>query len=187
MSSEFFKNYLNRLSGLLEKVNVGELEKFVVELGRARERGANIFVFGNGGTASTASHFACDMNKSASYKRAKKFKFICLNDNLPTILAYANDVSYADVFIEQLKNLHKKADMVIGVSASGDSENVIKAVKYARGQGGVTFGICGFEGGKLKDAAEKCLVIKSRDMQQIEDLHLIIFHCVSQWFTCSAD
>ncbi len=103
-----------------------EFEEFIAELDRAYRREANIFIFGNGGSAATASHFACDMNKGVGHGKDKKFKVMCLNDNLPTLLAYANDVSYEDVFVEQLKNFMGEGDLVVGISGSGNSENVVR-------------------------------------------------------------
>lgn len=182
MSSDFLKKYLLELSGIFSTINAKEFEHFIEELQDAFKRGSHIFICGNGGSASTASHFACDINKGVSYGKDKRFKIICLNDNIPTMLAYANDVSYDDVFVEQLKNFLVKDDLVIGISGSGNSENVLKAVRYANENGGKTFCICGYGGGKIKDTAQKSLVINSNDMQKVEDAHLIILHCAMQWF-----
>ncbi|MDY6973374.1 MAG: SIS domain-containing protein [Thermodesulfobacteriota bacterium] len=182
MPSTFINNYVTGLTIALEEISGKEFEDLISALDRAYRREANIFVFGNGGSGTTASHFACDMNKGFSCGKARKFRVMCLNENLPTLLAYANDVSYDDVFVEQLKNFMGEGDLVIGVSGSGNSENVVKAVSYASEYGAVTFGICGFGGGRLKDVAEKALVTTCDDMQKIEDIHLIILHCAMQWF-----
>ncbi len=181
MPVAFLKNYLSELSRIANMVNVKEFETFVNELAATYERQSNIFICGNGGSASTASHFACDINKGVSFGKDKRFRIICLNDNIPTMLAYANDLSYDYVFLEQLKNFMVKDDLVIGVSGSGNSKNVLMAIEYANGKGGKTFGICGFGGGKLKDIAQKVIVINSNDMQKVEDLHMIIFHCAMQY------
>ena len=182
MPSSFIKTYVIKLGDALECIQGKDFEIFISAVDRAYQQERNIFVFGNGGSASTASHFACDMNKGVSYGIQRKFKIICLNDNLPTLLAYANDVSYDDVFKEQLKNFIQEDDLVIGISGSGNSENVIRAVKYANQSNVATYGICGFGGGKLREVAQKSLVINSDDMQVVEDAHFIIFHCVMQWF-----
>lgn len=185
MPSEFLKNYFRELADLFNVINIKEFENFIEELTNAYQRQSHIFICGNGGSASTASHFACDINKGVSYGKDIRFKIVCLNDNMPTILAYANDVSYNDVFAEQLKNFMTKDDLVIGISGSGNSENVLRAISYGNDNGGITFGICGFGGGKLKDLAQKSIVINNNDMQKVEDLHLIISHCAMQYLRAS--
>jgi len=181
MPSVFFKNYLRELNNIFGDINSKEFEVFIGELIVAYERQSNIFVCGNGGSASTASHFACDINKGVGFGKDKRFKVICLNDNIPTLLAYANDISYDDVFVEQLKNFMVKDDLVIGVSGSGNSGNILKAIEYANKNGGNTFGICGYDGGKLKTLAQKSMVIQSNDMQKVEDIHMIVIHCAMQY------
>lgn len=182
MPSQRLKTYFAELSSIFTTVSLTEFDHLVEELRAAYERHAHIFICGNGGSASTASHFACDINKGVSYGKDKRFKIICLNDNIPTMLAYANDISYEEVFVEQLKNFMVKDDVVIGVSGSGGSKNVLKAVEYANNHGGRTYGICGYGGGALKQLAQKSLVIQSNDMQKVEDLHLIVLHCAMQHF-----
>lgn len=181
MPSTFFKNYLTELSTIFERINTKEFDNFIDDLINAYERSSYVFICGNGGSATTASHFACDINKGVSFGKDKRYKIICLNDNIPTMLAYANDVSYNDVFVEQLKNFMNKDDLVIGVSGSGNSENVLRAISYGNDYGGRTFGICGSGGGKLKGLAQKSIVINNNDMQKVEDLHIIIFHCAMQF------
>lgn len=182
MPASILKDYLNKLVDLFSTINYTEFEEFIKELTEAYQRKSNIFICGNGGSASTASHFACDINKGVSFGQNKRFRVICLNDNIPTLLAYANDISYDDIFIEQLKNFMNENDLVIGISGSGNSENIIRAIKYGNKHGGRTFGICGFNGGELKGVAKKSLTIGSNDMQKIEDMHLILIHCAMQWF-----
>ena len=131
---------------------------------------------GNGGSGATASHFVCDFNKGISEKLDSKYRFICLNDNIPTMLAYANDVSYNSIFVEQLKNLATEGDLVIGISGSGNSNNVISAIEYANAQGCKTFGLVGYDGGMLKKIAQNCIHIKINNMQIVEDIHMIIDH-----------
>lgn len=182
MPSEFLKNYLAELNNILSTIDTKEFEVFIEELTGAYKRQSNIFICGNGGSAATAAHFVCDINKGVSFGKEKRFRVICLSDNIPTLMAYANDVSYDSIFIEQLKNFMNTNDLVVGVSGSGNSENVLRAIRYGNENGGRTFGICGCGGGKLKDIAQKSLVINSNDMQKVEDSHLIILHCVMQWF-----
>lgn len=185
MPATFLKNYLGKLNNIFKEINVKEFEDFIEELIDAYNRKSYIFICGNGGSASTASHFACDINKGVCIGKGERFKVICLSDNIPTLMAYANDISYEDVFVEQLKNFMRMDDLVIGVSGSGNSENVLKAIIYADKHGGKTFGICGYGGGKLKDLAQKSIVINSHDMQKVEDTHLIIFHCAMQWLNAN--
>lgn len=182
MPTTFLENYLLELTGIINTIDAREFESLVVEINRAYEKQSNIFICGNGGSAATASHFACDINKGVSFGKEKRFRVICLNDSIPTIMAYSNDVSYASIFVEQLKNFINEGDLLIGISGSGNSENVLNAVRYANESGGKTFGICGYGGGRLKDAVQKSLVINSNDMQKVEDSHLIILHCLMQWF-----
>jgi D-sedoheptulose 7-phosphate isomerase len=170
--------YLEKLKGVIDKLDIGEINRFINLLCEAREKGKQIFIMGNGGSAATASHFCNDFNKGASYefKSQKRFKFICLNDNVSTLMAYANDVSYSDVFVEQLKNFYIPGDMVIGISGSGNSENVIKALEYANANGGITAALTGYDGGKLKKIAGCSLHINVDDMQITEDLHMMMDH-----------
>lgn len=181
MPSTFLQKYMNELSSIMSKIDTREFRYFIRELSESYDRQSQIFICGNGGSAATASHFACDINKGVSFGKSKKFKVICINDNIPTILAYANDVSYKDVFVEQLKNFMGKNDLVIGVSGSGNSENILRALQYGNENGGRTYGICGYGGGRMKYLAQKSLIIESHDMQKVEDMHLIIFHCAMQY------
>lgn len=168
--------YLNRLQETIKRLDKNEINKFINMLLDARDADKQIFIMGNGGSASTASHFCCDFNKGSSYGFNKRFKFICLNDNVPGMMAYANDVSYDDVFVEQLKNFFNPGDYVIGISGSGNSKNVLKAIEYANANGGVTIGLTGFNGGKLKQICAHSVNMNVDDMQISEDLHMMMDH-----------
>lgn len=181
MAQTFLQNYLKELSSVFEQIRPEEFQDFLDELLEAYQRDSYIFIFGNGGSGSTASHFACDINKGVSFGRENRFKVISLNDNSPTIMAYANDVSYDDVFVEQLKNFMSRDDLVIAISGSGNSKNVVKAIEYANENKGKTFGICGYGGGELKRVCRKSLSIACTDMQKVEDIHVILVHCVMQY------
>ncbi|MBW2539169.1 MAG: SIS domain-containing protein, partial [Deltaproteobacteria bacterium] len=124
----FTNQYLKGLIEVLKTFNVIQFEKIVELILEAYDKGKNIFVMGNGGSGSTASHFACDLNKGCCIDLDKKFRMICLNDNIPMLLALANDLSYDAVFEEQIKNFFNPGDLVIGISGSGNSENVLKAI-----------------------------------------------------------
>lgn len=176
----FANQYLDRLKGVMDTFDLNTFDRMVTTILDAYERKANIFVMGNGGSGATASHLACDINKGCCLDLEKKFKMICLNDNIPTMLALANDISYAAVFEEQLKNFFNPGDLVIGISGSGNSENVLRAVRYAADHNGHTIGWSGFDGGKLAAVTDLSLVAQSHDMQQVEDLHMIIAHMAMQ-------
>lgn len=177
---ERINEYMTGLIQVLDEINRTQVEQFLKVLSEARSNDKNIFTFGNGGSGSTASHMSCDFNKGCSCKNKKRFKIICLNDNIPTMTAYANDVDYNDIFVEQLKNFMRSGDVVIGISGSGDSENVIRAIDYAGENGAVTVGLCGFSGGRLKKKADVVVHVKVNDMQKIEDIQLVLMHIAMQ-------
>lgn len=182
MTKDFFDHYIEEEQRLLGEVSEADFNKVIDLFQATYDEGKQIFVFGNGGSGSTASHFACDINKGVSYGHDKRFKVICLNDNIATVLAYANDASYDDIFVEQLKNFLNPGDLVFGISGSGNSENVLRAIRYAGENNAATLGFTGFEGGALKVAAENSINIPSDDMQKIEDIHLILTHMIMQAF-----
>ena len=168
--------YLKNLQGVLAKLDVGEIDAVAGVFKRAYDEGRTIFVVGNGGSASTASHLACDLNKGACLHAAKKFRVMALTDNLPTILAISNDIGYDAIFVEQLKNFARAGDVVLGISGSGNSVNVLKAVEWARQAGCTTIGVCGYDGGKLKPLVDCCFHVRVHDMQIAEDVHMILVH-----------
>jgi len=180
MIKEFSLDYLNEIKSVLNDLPLEKFEEIVNLILKAYVEERQIFIMGNGGSGSTASHFACDINKGVCFGLNKRFKVICLNDNIPTMLAYANDVSYAHIFVEQLKNFLKPHDLVIGISASGNSENVLRAIHYANENGAHTIGFTGFDGGKLATLAHTSLIVPVNDMQKVEDVHLILTHMLMQ-------
>ena len=180
MIREHLLNYCTGLSKALESVSPERFEEFVHLLENACQGGHQVFLMGNGGSGSTASHFACDLNKGVSYGRQKRFRAISLNDSLSTLTAYANDVSYEDVFVEQLKNFLRAGDLVVGISGSGNSPNVLKAIAYANSLGAHTVGLCGFDGGKLAGVVRTPILAPVHDMQKAEDVHMILLHIAMQ-------
>ena len=178
--TSFSEGYLTELKDLLNGFPHEQLDRVVACLLKAYQEGRSIFVMGNGGSGATASHFACDINKGTCLELEKKFKVICLNDNIPTMLAFSNDLSYEDMFVEQMKNFFQPGDVVIGFSGSGNSENVLRAIRYASENGGTTIGLCGFQGGELAKLVDIHLIVESNDMQKIEDVHMIIVHMLMQ-------
>lgn len=176
----FSKQYIKDLKAVLDDFPHDAFEKMVTAILDAYKDGRRIFVLGNGGSASTASHWACDINKGCCLELTKKFKMICLNDNIPTLMAYANDLSYEDVFVEQLKNLYEPGDVVIGISGSGNSPNVLKAIEYANNHNGITVGLCGYSGGELFKMVRIPVHANINDMQKTEDIHMIVVHISMQ-------
>ena len=175
------KGYIGNLKTCLDNLNTQEIELFINILLNAKNNGNNIFIMGNGGSASTASHFCCDFNKGASYqKEGKRFKFICLNDNVATMMAYANDVSYDDIFEKKKKNFLNTNDVVIGISGSGNSKNVLKAIEYANRHNATTVGLTGYNGGKLKLISKHSVNTNFDDMQISEDIHMMLCHMIMQ-------
>jgi len=169
--------YIQGLSQVLGRLPIDRIEEFVDLLRRAREAGQCVFVFGNGGSAAAASHFACDIGKGTVQEGKPRFKVVTLHD-ITTFSAYANDYGYETVFAEPLRSLARPGDVAVGISASGNSENVLRAMEAARELGLATVGITGYQGGKLKDLVDLCIVVPSEDMQYIEDAHLAIIHAV---------
>jgi len=162
-------------------------EEIISALLLARESGKRIYICGNGGSASTASHMASDLNKTAGRKDAKGFRAVSLADNIPAMLAWANDASYEDIFVEQLRNHLESGDVVIGISGSGNSANVLKTIEYANNEGATTIGLSGFQGGKLAKLARISYVVPNNCMMQIEDVHLLIEHLVAMTLRDSPD
>lgn len=175
-SSEYFEN----LNKTLKKLNKECLATLSETLIHTYKNGGTVYVFGNGGSAANASHIVGDMVKGISYGLEKRFKAVCLNDNTPAMMAIANDISYDDIFVEQLKGVVSKNDMVIGLSGSGNSLNVVKALEHAKEIGAKTVALCGYTGGKIKDMADISIHADIHDMEIAEDIHLIVFHCTKQ-------
>lgn len=169
-------SYFERIKETIDQISRDDINTVMNILVSALEKQKQIFIMGNGGSAATASHFVCDFNKGLSYGKNKRFKFICLNDNVSTMMAYSNDEGYETVFVEPLKNFFNPGDIVIGISGSGNSPNVINAIDYANQNGGLTIGLCGYSGGKLKEKSNHSIHIPVNDMQISEDLHMVLDH-----------
>jgi D-sedoheptulose 7-phosphate isomerase len=179
----YIETYFFRLKNTIEKISFESINEVINILAKAKNENHTIFIMGNGGSASTASHFACDFNKGLSFPNQKRYKFICLNDNVPTMMAYGNDISYDDIFVEQLKNFFQPGDVVIGISSSGNSANVIKAIEYANKNNGITIALTGFNGGKIFSYANHNINIPVNDVQIAEDLHMVLDHCMMKVLT----
>ena len=176
----FIDEYFEKVARTLKNLDRDMLEQFVDMILETHENEGTLFFFGNGGSGANASHFCGDFLKGLAYDPIKRFRAICLNDNLPALMAVANDISYDDIFVEQLKNFVRKGDLVIGLSGSGNSPNVVKALEYANSIGARTVALCGFTGGKIKEIATLSIHADIMDMEISEDLHLVIAHCVKR-------
>ncbi|OPZ37352.1 MAG: Phosphoheptose isomerase 1 [Tenericutes bacterium ADurb.BinA155] len=174
--------YYDREKAAIDRLDRKELNAAMNALLEAYERGATIYVFGNGGSSATASHMVCDFDKGTCYDLPKKFHFVCLNDNIPVMMAIANDDSFENVFVYQLEDRLKKDDLVLAISGSGNSHNVIKAIDYAKKVGCKIIGMTGYDGGKLAKAADYQLHVPADDMQITEDLHMGFDHMIMQIF-----
>lgn len=178
----FAEQYRAQLLDTIQALDLEQVQRAIDALSKARDEGRHIFTCGNGGSASTASHFATDIVKGASFGREKRFRIMALTDSLPTLTAYSNDVNYDCVFVEQLKNFAAPGDVVIAISGSGNSPNVLRAMEYANSIGCRTIALTGRDGGKLGPLAEIHLQVKHPHMGRIEDAHLIMLHMIGYYF-----
>lgn len=161
---------------ILDKKKI--ISEIVNILIQAHHKGSTIYTVGNGGSSSTASHFVSDLLKTAILKDNKRFRAICLADNVPVMLAWGNDSSYENIFIEQLKNFLKPEDIIIAFSGSGNSPNVIKSLEYAKENGALCIGFTGMSGGQFPNICDICFIVPSDDMLTIESIHLMICHSI---------
>ena len=175
---DLIKSYFEKEIEIIKHLDLDAICDAVGAILSAYERNAAIYIFGNGGSAATASHFVCDFNKGISDNRDKKFNFICLNDNMAQLLAIANDYSFGEVFRYPLVGRLKPDDLVIAISGSGNSNNIIRAVEYAKEIGTPVIGITGYNGGKLKELADYHMDAMVNDMQISEDIHMIFDHMI---------
>jgi D-sedoheptulose 7-phosphate isomerase len=182
-ASEFAKDYLTDLKNVLDRLPLAELDKIVAAIESAHAAGRQIFVIGNGGSAATASHMMNDLNKGTLGHKGdatwKRFKVIALTDNVSLMTAWANDTNFNTVFSEPLKNLANRGDVLIAISASGNSPNIIAAVEVAKQLGLTVLGLGGFTGGKLAQRADVCFVVPSSGYGPVEDVHMILDHILT--------
>ncbi len=184
VEEEEIHHYFTSVNTALKNLDRSNISLFAKVLLEAYNNEKTIYVFGNGGSAATASHFCGDLVKGVSYGLEKRFRVICLNDNTPVMMAIANDISYDDIFVEQLKNFLRKDDVVVGISGSGNSINIVKALEYAQNAGAKTVAICGYKGGKIKEIVDLSIHAEVDDMEISEDIHnLVIIHCVKRLLT----
>jgi len=182
MPVSFPAEYKQKLLQTIERIDLERVGQAIEWLREARAQDHRVFVCGNGGSAATASHFVCDMVKGASYGRQSRFKIMALTDSLPTITAYSNDVGYEAVFVEQLKNFAEPGDVLIAISGSGNSPNVLRAVEYANSIGCRTIGLSGRDGGMLAPLVHLSIRVDEPHMGRIEDAHMIVCHMLGYYF-----
>lgn len=175
--------YRDREIEVYQRLNLEDVNTVMNVLEEARLSENRIFVCGNGGSAATASHYAGDFNKGVSENQKIKYNFECLNDNIPTLMAVANDISYDEIFRFPLRNKMKSGDILIGISGSGNSRNVVNAFEYAKEIGGTVIAIVGYNGGKMKKIADYYIHVDINDMQISEDLHMILDHMMMWVFS----
>ena len=178
--------YRDREIKIYQELNLEDVNTVMNVLEEARLSGKRIFICGNGGSAATASHYAADFNKCVSENLKVKYNFECLSDNVPTMMAVANDISYDEVFRFPLRNKMSMGDILIGISGSGNSKNVVKAFKFAKKIGGIVIAIVGYDGGEMKDMADYSIHVNVNDMQISEDLHMVLDHMM-MWVLNHAD
>ena len=178
-SSDVVDCYLHQLSETIDNMSREDIWAVIDVLMEAWRNGRQVFIFGNGGSASTASHMVNDLNKLTIMPGKPRFKALCLADNVPLITAWGNDTAYENIFVEQMLNFLEPEDVVIGISASGNSRNVVKAFETAREYGAVTVGFTGCDGGQCKALADYCICIPSDHIGHQEDAHLVLDHVIA--------
>ncbi len=176
------REYLDLEIKTLQSLDIDKIDEAMQLIRETYEKEGTIYIFGNGGSSATASHYQNDFNKGISEYVEKKFRFCCLNDNMATVMAIANDIGFEEVFRFQLKNKLKPNDIVIAISGSGNSKNVINAVEYAKTCGNKIVGMTGFDGGKLVGMSDISLHVPINSMQITEDIHMIFDHLIMAVF-----
>lgn len=178
-NSTHFTSYIQKLRQVLDRLPLENLEEIYHLLQDARDRGSAIYVCGNGGSASTASHMVCDLSKNIQRQDKPRLRVMGLNDNIPTLTAYANDEGYDRIFAEPVLTYMEEGDVLIAISASGESENVLQGVRAAQKKGAKTVGLTGYDGGRLKDWVDLCFIVPSQSIERIEDIHLVVNHLLT--------
>ncbi len=186
-SKGFIRNYLSEAGKVTAALSVDDIDRAVELLFQAWKNGNHVFTCGNGGSASTATHFACDLVKTVAVPGKRGLKAECLNDNIPLILALVNDEGFDALFYEQLRTKLQKGDVLICISVHGGagkdraglwSQNLLKAMKYTRDEGGKTIGLSGFDGGPMKEIADVCVVVPANSTPHVESFHLVLEHLI---------
>ncbi len=184
---EFIASYLSEMKGIVENMPVEDIDRAVELLFDAWQRGNSVFTCGNGGSASTATHLACDLSKTTIVEGKKRLRAYCLNDNIPLMSALINDEGFDNLFYQQLKGHFQEGDVLICISVHGGagkdkaglwSQNLLKAMQYAKESGGKTIGFSGFDGGPMKEVADACIVVPANSTPHVESFHLALEHLI---------
>jgi D-sedoheptulose 7-phosphate isomerase len=181
---DIVRSYVQEIQTTLDRLPWDAIDRIIGVLRNACLEGRQVLTMGNGGSAMTASHFACDLGKGTRMPGGHFFRVVALTDNFAMFSAYANDCGYDQVFSQRLATLMRPGDVVIGISGSGNSANVIKAMQVAREGGATTIGFVGFDGGRLKDVVDYCLHVENNCMEQVEDVHLVLEHLICSALRC---
>ena len=183
------RSYLSEVGDIANRIDEGSVDKSIQILYDAWKEDRQVFVIGNGGSASTATHFANDLNKWVSERSDRRFRAFALVDNIPLVSAITNDNGWSEIYSEQLRNFFRKGDVVVAFSVHGGSgsdragpwsQNLLKAVKYAKDNGGKVVGIAGFDGGALRTAADACIVVPADSTPHVEGMHLVLTHLMCE-------
>ena len=183
------QEYLEEVSQITTKLDRESIDKAIGILYDAWKGDNQVFAIGNGGSASTATHLACDLNKWVSDEAARKFRAFSLVDNIPLVSALTNDNGWGDIYYEQLRNFFRKGDVLVAISVHGGSgsdkagpwsQNLLKAVKYSKDNGGKVIGLSGFDGGVLKTASDACIVVPADSTPHVEGMHLVLTHLMCE-------
>ena len=172
------EEYIKEEVKILETLNLKVVDEIISLIEKARLNNKKIYICGNGGSAATASHFCCDFNKGYSGGLKNNTNFICLSDNVPTLTAIANDISYDDIFSYQIRNRIEVGDILFVISGSGNSKNIVKAMEVAKERGNTIIGLCGYNGGQVLKMSDICLHVNINNMQIVEDVHMFLDHCM---------
>lgn len=184
---KYIESYLSDMKKVIETISVEDINRVIELLFSAWKSGNQVFICGNGGSASTATHFACDLSKTTIVEGKRRFKVHCLNDNIPLMTAFINDEGFDNLFVEQLKDLFQEGDVLICISVHGGvgkdkaelwSQNLVKAMRYAKEMEGYTIGFSGFDGGVMKEMADACIVVPINSTPQVESFHLALEHLI---------
>lgn len=176
--SELVKEYTNDIKRLCDALDPNEMDSVFESIETAYKSGKTIFIAGNGGSAATANHFSCDFSKNAVKDETKRARLITLSSNVEYITAIGNDISFESIFSEQLKNLMSDGDIIILISASGNSPDILNAAQYVKKRGGKVIAFTGFWGGKLKQIADICINVEIDSYEKIEDIHMMLTHMI---------
>lgn len=188
MFKEYIDSYNKKLLPVLQNIDADEFRRVIETLRDAYQNDKQVFIAGNGGSAGTANHFVCDFGKNAVLDPEKRrFRIISLSDNVEKITAFGNDIEFAEIFRQQLINLMNEGDVLMLISASGNSPDLVRAAEYAKEKNAKILSFAGFQGGKIKQVSDACIVAPLESYEMIEDVHLVLMHMIVYFFKNNPD